>query len=149
MNLLSNAIKFTEHGGVGMKISVDSATMQEVWLRFAISDTGIGVGTADQERIFAPFTQVDSSSTRRHGGTGLGLAIVAELVRVMGGHVSIESELGRGSTFAVVVPLAYAMLSKPGGTPRRTTGSAKTETPPEITGIAGRCPRGAAPRAGC
>ncbi|HEY1600525.1 MAG TPA: response regulator [Pirellulales bacterium] len=109
MNLLSNALKFTDQGAIGLKVSVDSATMQGVMLRFEISDTGIGIPDVDQDRIFAPFTQVDASSTRRHGGTGLGLAIVAELVRLMGGNVAVESKLGSGSVFSVVVPLAYAL----------------------------------------
>jgi signal transduction histidine kinase len=109
MNLLSNAIKFTDRGTVAINVRVESATLQEARVRFAVSDTGIGIAQADHERVFAPFTQVDASSTRRHGGTGLGLAIVAELVRAMGGTVSIQSALGRGSTFTVTMPLAYAV----------------------------------------
>jgi signal transduction histidine kinase len=108
-NLVSNAVKFTDEGSVTVAITIDSSTRQEAWLRFAVRDTGIGISQADQERIFAPFTQVDASTTRRHGGTGLGLAIVKELVAAMGGQISVTSTLGRGSEFAVVVPLAYAV----------------------------------------
>ena len=123
MNLLSNAVKFTDRGTVAITVSVESATLQEAHVRFAVSDTGIGIAPADHERVFAPFTQVDASSTRRHGGTGLGLAIVAELVRAMGGSVSIESELGRGSTFVVTMALAYAV--------RRATADSIREKPAE------------------
>ncbi len=130
MNLLSNAAKFTDQGAIGLNVSVEASTMQEVRLRFAITDTGIGVLPADQERIFAPFTQVDSSSTRRHGGTGLGLTIVAELVRAMGGRVSVESEAGRGSTFVVIVPLAYCLLRSPEANPPREQNAAhRPESP--------------------
>ncbi len=108
-NLLSNAVKFTDEGSVTLHVSVESATLQEAWLRFAVRDTGIGISQADQDRIFAPFTQVDASSTRRHGGTGLGLAIVNELVAAMGGRISVTSNVGSGSEFNVIVPLAYAL----------------------------------------
>ncbi|HZZ80995.1 MAG TPA: response regulator [Gemmataceae bacterium] len=108
-NLLSNALKFTDQGSITLTVTVDSTTAQEASLRFAIRDTGIGISQADQERIFAPFTQVDASTTRRHGGTGLGLAIVKELVAAMGGQISLSSTPQSGSEFAVVVPLAYAI----------------------------------------
>jgi signal transduction histidine kinase len=112
-NLLSNAVKFTDNGSVSLRVTVESATMQESWLRFAVRDTGIGISQADQERIFAPFTQVDASSTRRHGGTGLGLAIVNELVAAMRGRISVTSNPGSGSEFSFVVPLAYGLSQPP------------------------------------
>jgi signal transduction histidine kinase len=112
-NLLSNAVKFTDIGSVSLRVTVESATMQESWLRFAVRDSGIGISQADQERIFAPFTQVDASSTRRHGGTGLGLAIVNELVAAMRGRISVASTPGSGSEFGFVVPLAYGLSQTP------------------------------------
>jgi two-component system, sensor histidine kinase len=105
MNLLSNAIKFTEQGTITIAVGVESETPEEAQLRFAVVDTGIGISAADQQRVFAPFAQVDSSTTRQHGGTGLGLAIASDLVRAMGGRLAVRSELGDGSTFFFVVPI--------------------------------------------
>jgi len=104
-NLLANAIKFTEQGQVTLELSVDSACDREAWIRFTVSDTGIGISPLDQERIFAPFTQVDASTKRRRDGAGLGLAISADLIRAMGGSRTVSSELGKGSVFGFVVPL--------------------------------------------
>jgi two-component system, sensor histidine kinase len=105
MNLLSNAVKFTDRGEVRASTEVESVLNREVWIRFAVSDTGIGISQEDQERIFAPFTQVDATTTRRHGGTGLGLTIVSELVQLMGGYRTVRSAAGQGSTFSFTVPL--------------------------------------------
>ncbi|BBO33312.1 hybrid sensor histidine kinase/response regulator [Lacipirellula parvula] len=104
-NLLTNAIKFTDHGRVTLDVRVESSCDREAWIRFAVSDTGIGISQADQERIFSPFTQVDASTKRRRDGAGLGLAISADLIRAMGGRRSVRSELGKGSKFSFVVPL--------------------------------------------
>ena len=99
VNLVGNAVKFTERGQVTVSAAVHSQTDQACVLEFTVADTGIGIAPADQERIFAPFTQADSSTTRHFGGTGLGLAIARSLIHLMGGQISVESELGRGSTF--------------------------------------------------
>ncbi|MBL9090432.1 MAG: response regulator [Planctomycetaceae bacterium] len=99
VNLLSNAIKFTEAGHVALEVTLEMQSQGTARLRFAVSDTGIGISPEDQERIFAPFTQVDASSTRRHGGTGLGLAIASDLVRAMGDRLGVVSRPGEGSTF--------------------------------------------------
>ncbi|HEX6961005.1 MAG TPA: response regulator [Lacipirellula sp.] len=107
MNLLTNAIKFTERGRVSLDVELESATPSEAWLRFTVTDSGIGISAEDQERIFAPFTQVDASSSRLHSGAGLGLAIASELIRAMGGFRSVRSELGKGSAFSFTVPLIY------------------------------------------
>ena len=99
VNLVGNALKFTEEGEV--KVLVEDAGSQgdEVRLRFAVSDTGIGIPDDAQARIFSAFSQADSSTTRRFGGSGLGLAITSQLVELMGGQINVESEVGRGSTF--------------------------------------------------
>jgi signal transduction histidine kinase len=111
MNLISNAIKFTEHGTVVIEVTAetngDSDTTEVANLRFAVVDTGIGISAADQQRVFAPFAQVDSSTTRQHGGTGLGLAIASDLIRAMGGRLAVQSELGKGSSFYFVVPIRH------------------------------------------
>ncbi|WDI41464.1 response regulator [Bremerella sp. P1] len=99
-NLISNAIKFTEQGEVVVAVEVVRIWPDEARFRFSIRDTGIGIPVEEQQRILEPFTQVDSSSTRVHGGTGLGLAISSELLRMMGGRLSLQSELGEGSHFS-------------------------------------------------
>ena len=108
MNLLSNAIKFTPKGEVVVQVVVERRTAEAVSLRFSVSDTGIGIAAEKLEKIFAPFTQADSSTTRRFGGTGLGLAISQRLVNLMGGHIRVESQPGEGSTFhfTLVLPIA-------------------------------------------
>jgi two-component system, sensor histidine kinase len=107
MNLLTNAIKFTERGRVVLDIEVESASASEAWLRFTVTDTGIGISPEDQDRIFAPFTQVDASTSRLHSGSGLGLAIASELIRAMGGFRSVRSALGKGSAFSFTIPIIY------------------------------------------
>ncbi|HUG66523.1 MAG TPA: PAS domain S-box protein [Pirellulaceae bacterium] len=99
-NLLSNAIKFTERGEIVLRVQVARTWPTEIALRFSVRDTGIGVPPEYRQRILEPFTQVDSSSTRQRGGTGLGLAICAELLRLMGGRLSLQSALDEGSTFS-------------------------------------------------
>jgi signal transduction histidine kinase/DNA-binding response OmpR family regulator len=103
LNLVSNAIKFTNNGEVTLKAELERREQDELTLRFTISDTGIGIAQEKLESIFSPFTQADSSTTRKYGGTGLGLTISARLASMMGGRISVESELGRGSRFCLVV----------------------------------------------
>jgi two-component system, sensor histidine kinase and response regulator len=106
-NLISNAVKFTERGEV--VISCSKLQGEEgVPLRFEIADTGIGIAPEDQERLFTPFTQADSSTARRFGGTGLGLAITKQLVLAMGGEIGCNSTLNQGSTFWFTVRLDQA-----------------------------------------
>ena len=102
VNLLSNAVKFTEAGG---QVTL-SADLEETrgTVRFAITDTGIGITPENLRRLFTPFTQIDASLDRRHEGTGLGLALVKRLAELHGGHVDVTSTPGRGSCFTVVIP---------------------------------------------
>ncbi|MBN1499750.1 MAG: PAS domain S-box protein [Spirochaetes bacterium] len=104
-NLIGNAVKFTEKGNVKLKVSLDERTAQWVRLRFTITDTGIGIPEDKQKLLFAPFTQADSSVSRKFGGTGLGLAISKELTEMLGGSISLKSIEGAGSEFSFTVLL--------------------------------------------
>ena len=99
VNLLGNAIKFTHQGEVVLRVTSEAPTSQAVALHFSVRDTGVGIPPDRQQRVFEPFTQADGSMTRTYGGTGLGLTISSQLVQLMGGRLSMESEVGRGSTF--------------------------------------------------
>jgi PAS domain S-box-containing protein len=105
LNLLGNAIKFTERGEVALRVTADEQAAASVTLRFAISDTGIGIPDEKLGTVFERFTQADSSTTRRYGGSGLGLTISKRLVELMGGRITVESEIGKGSVFSFAVPL--------------------------------------------
>ncbi|MBL9126156.1 MAG: PAS domain S-box protein, partial [Verrucomicrobiales bacterium] len=99
VNLVSNGIKFTDKGEVVLRVQLLQTDEASARIRFAVSDTGIGITADDQKLLFTPFTQVDSSPARRFGGTGLGLAISRRIVRLMGGDILVESSPGQGSTF--------------------------------------------------
>jgi signal transduction histidine kinase len=100
-NLLSNAIKFTPEGG---RVAVRGKIDRDM-LEMTVTDTGVGIAAEDQELIFEKFRQSGNPMTREQGGTGLGLSIVRELTQILGGTVSLQSELGRGSTFTICIPL--------------------------------------------
>ena len=108
MNLVGNAIKFTTQGEVALKVQVEAEDGRDLVLRFTVSDTGIGIAEDKREKIFDPFAQADTSTTRKYGGTGLGLTISVRLVRMMGGKIWVESEEGRGRHFHFTVRVGAA-----------------------------------------
>jgi signal transduction histidine kinase/DNA-binding response OmpR family regulator len=112
LNLLSNASKFTQAGKILLRVSGDG---QEV--TFAVSDTGIGMSPSQQGKLFQAFSQADASTTRKYGGTGLGLAISRQFCRLMGGDITVESELRRGSTFTIQLPRQVQVIAESEASP--------------------------------
>jgi signal transduction histidine kinase len=104
INLLGNAAKFTEHGTITIRAWRDEAAVRPA-IVFAVSDTGIGIAPEHLEQLFQPFSQVDSSVTRRYEGTGLGLALSRQLCLALGGEIGVVSRPGHGSTFTVRLPI--------------------------------------------
>ena len=104
INLLNNAIKFTLSGHVYLNVS-EELSRQKHWIRFDVEDTGIGIPQDRQEAIFEAFTQADGTTTRRFGGTGLGLTITRRLAELLGGDLTVSSQVGRGSVFTMRIPL--------------------------------------------
>jgi signal transduction histidine kinase/CheY-like chemotaxis protein/HPt (histidine-containing phosphotransfer) domain-containing protein len=134
LNLVGNAIKFTNSGEVALRAEPESREGDELTLRFTVSDTGIGIPQEKLESIFSPFTQADSSTTRKYGGTGLGLTISARLASMMGGRISVESEIGRGSRFCLFVrmeALAQTIESDTIAVPESS--SSEEASPREVT----------------
>jgi len=125
VNLVGNAIKFTDRGEVVVDVDCQSRSPGEAILRFAVSDTGIGIPADNRATIFGAFVQGDSTTTRKFGGTGLGLAISSRLVELMGGQIAVESEVGRGSMFQFTVRV---------GVPEEQTSEA---SPPRVIGFRG------------
>jgi signal transduction histidine kinase/CheY-like chemotaxis protein len=108
INLIGNAIKFTNKGEVALKVKSEAREGEDLLLHFTVADTGIGIPGEKQESIFEPFTQADTSTTRKYGGTGLGLTISTRLVKMMGGRIWVTSQVGRGSDFHFTTKLRVA-----------------------------------------
>jgi signal transduction histidine kinase/CheY-like chemotaxis protein len=138
-NLLGNAIKFTKTGQIALRIARPDATVKfhrtdlrpAQTIAFAVSDTGVGVAPEHQERIFAPFEQVDGAIDRRYGGTGLGLSISRELAALLGGELQLRSTLGRGSTFVCYLPVdAPESSTRPAAAAAASATTAAKAAPP-------------------
>ncbi|GEN27461.1 histidine kinase [Halovibrio variabilis] len=113
-NLISNALKFTHKGEVIVRVMLDNLEGQHVVLNLSVSDTGIGLSDAQQQALFSAFCQAEPSHSRQFGGSGLGLTICRQLIERMGGEISVESELGSGSTFSFTLPmLAHKAIERP------------------------------------
>jgi len=108
LNLIGNAIKFTDQGGVVIRVTVEEQIESEVTVLISIEDTGIGIAESEQSLLFTAFSQVETAANRRFGGTGLGLAISKNLAVLMGGDITLKSELSKGSMFALRLPLKLA-----------------------------------------
>ena len=120
-NLISNAIKFTSHGRVEISLSAKKLEAGEHMVIVEVSDTGIGMADETTAKLFSVFTQADGATTRKFGGSGLGLAISRQLARLMGGDITVTSELGKGSTFRFSFRAQEAAAVAPSPTPVRTT----------------------------
>ena len=129
VNLVGNSVKFTNQGAINVTLSIIAAEGNLATFQLCVNDTGIGMSSEVRQRIFQPFTQADSSTSRSYGGTGLGLAITGKLVELMGGSIAVESSPGEGSAFTVNLPFCIgqelaapplstmAILSEHAGTP--------------------------------
>jgi CheY-like chemotaxis protein len=129
-NLLTNAFKFTERGKVQVQVSLagdgwdprlDSLAKAPSVVSFSVTDTGIGIGEAEQQRIFEAFAQGDGTTARQYGGTGLGLSISRELAGLLGGEITLTSTPGEGSAFTVYLPLSESATAPDAGPPASST----------------------------
>jgi signal transduction histidine kinase/CheY-like chemotaxis protein/HPt (histidine-containing phosphotransfer) domain-containing protein len=114
INLAGNSVKFTERGFVEVKASMVKKEGEVLWIKFDVKDTGIGIAKENLDSIFDSFTQAGAETTRKFGGTGLGLTICRQLVGLMGGEISVTSELNVGTTFSATVPLALSHVTDEG-----------------------------------
>lgn len=112
INLVGNAIKFTETGTIKLDVSANMIDESLQELHFEVSDSGIGISEENIQSLFIPFTQIDSTATRKHSGTGLGLSICRKIIEEMGGRIWVESELGKGSSFKFIIPVQINLVRK-------------------------------------
>jgi len=112
INLVSNAIKFTKQGYVHVNVSLQTDDTQP-YIHFDVEDTGIGIPLDKQEKVFESFKQADESTTRKYGGTGLGLAITKQLVELLGGELTLTSEIGKGAVFSIIIPAGLDIAKQP------------------------------------
>jgi CheY-like chemotaxis protein len=157
-NLITNAFKFTHHGEVQLAVrmaahgwsrDVDSLVSAPAVVAFSVTDTGIGIEQAQQARIFEEFAQGDGSTARIYGGTGLGLSISRKLVRLLGGDITVTSQVTRGSTFTVYVPAGFPPATTASArtftrwtpSPRQVTGTESAVGPTPPTSVAGQASR--------
>jgi signal transduction histidine kinase/ActR/RegA family two-component response regulator len=129
-NLLSNACKFTNHGIVSVHIAQTTISDRQ-WIEFRVSDTGIGITDEQQANLFNEFAQADVSIARKYGGTGLGLAISYRFAKLMGGNISVNSELGKGSVFTLLLPAEVAAESSEAVSPKVNTAETMPEPRPQ------------------
>lgn len=130
-NLLGNAIKFTHHGSISLTISRYSQDSVE-WLRFAVSDTGVGIPNDQLQKIFSSFHQVDGSFSRRYGGTGLGLSIALAYAVLLGGRIDVQSKESEGSIFTLLLPLHWPESDQSQEEPETTEPSATSPHKPDV-----------------
>jgi signal transduction histidine kinase/DNA-binding NarL/FixJ family response regulator/HPt (histidine-containing phosphotransfer) domain-containing protein len=137
VNLMGNAIKFTEHGAVTLSASATAIPGQEkkMMVRFGVGDTGIGIAADKIKSIFESFSQAETETTRKYGGTGLGLTISRTLVELQGGHITVESELGKGSEFSFTVPYEVAAEEALGGEAKAQSNAAEALDATRLAGI--------------
>jgi PAS domain S-box-containing protein len=133
LNYLGNAVKFTEKGSISVSVNLVTAEADKLLVRFAVSDTGIGIPPEQQGRLFKAFEQADNSPTRRFGGTGLGLAIAHRLAHLMGGEAGVTSTLGQGSTFWFTARLQVGTSATDVSTPRLSADEAERMISSEYT----------------
>ncbi len=136
VNLTNNAIKFTDKGDVVVAVEPIETAPTQIKLRFSVRDTGIGMTSEQLSTVFQAFTQADSSTTRQYGGTGLGLAISKQLVKLMGGNIGAESELGKGSLFTFTASFGLSARQREGKKlqPKHQASSSQVVVPPNLCG---------------
>lgn len=140
LNLVSNAIKFTDTGAVTIRAWKDSDGEVSPGLKIQVSDSGIGISADQLQLLFQPFSQGDTSVTRRYGGTGLGLALSRHMIRLLGGEIQVESEVGTGSRFTITLPTTETALSNPTTSipERREEQNEPAQSPVNDTTLTGR-----------
>jgi CheY-like chemotaxis protein/anti-sigma regulatory factor (Ser/Thr protein kinase) len=111
-NLVNNAIKFTEQGHIYVNISLEDKDIKPC-IRFEVEDTGIGIATESQQKIFEPFVQEDEGTSRKYGGTGLGLVVTRKFAGLLGGELTLTSEKGKGSVFSLIIPAGIDLAAQP------------------------------------